>query len=198
MAIKRFSSSNLSGGKSSKLWDQTTTPGYYESIATVVIDASGATDITFSNIPQTYTHLQLRLTTRGKTVGLTGACVHRLKFNGDSGANYTYHQLRGNGTGAGAESGSSLSAGCTIGYYPAGGETANTFGAIVCDILDYTNTSKYKVTRALDGWDGNGSGYSSLNSGLWMSSSAITSIFITCDDGVGQYSTVALYGIRGE
>ena len=165
-------------------------------IATTTIGSGGDTSITFSNIPQNYEHLQLRFFTRGKTAGLTGACVHRLKFNNDSGTNYTYHQLRGNGTGAGAEGGSSLSAGCCVGYYPAGGETANSFSAIVCDILDYTNTNKYKTVRALDGWDGNGSGYSSLNSGLWMSTSAISTILVTCDDGLGQYSTVALYGIK--
>lgn len=171
-------------------------PGAMIPIATYTIGSGGDTSITFSNVPQNYEHLQLRFFTRGKTAGLTGACVHRLRFNNDSGTNYTYHQLRGNGSSAGAEGGSSLSNGATVGYYPAGGETANAFSAIVCDILDYTNTNKYKTVRALDGWDGNGSGYSSLNSGLWMSTSAITTILVACDDGLGQYSTVALYGIK--
>ena len=54
MAIRRFSTSNLSGTKSSKIWDQETTPGYFESIATVIVPSAGASSITFSNIPSTY------------------------------------------------------------------------------------------------------------------------------------------------
>ena len=50
MAIRRFSTSNLTGGKSSKLWDQETFPGYFESIATVVVGSAGSATIDFTNM----------------------------------------------------------------------------------------------------------------------------------------------------
>ncbi len=171
-------------------------PGAMIPIATAIIGSGGDTSVTFSNIPASYEHLQLRLSTKGRTAGLTGACVHRLRFNDDSSTSYTYHQLRGNGSSAGAEGGTASSNGSTIGYYPAGGETASAFGVIVCDILDYTNTNKYKTVRGLGGWDGNGSGYSALNSGVWLSTAAINTILVTCDDGLRQYSRIDLFGIK--
>ena len=60
MSIKRFSTGSISSPtpKNSKLWDQETFPGTFESIASAVVDASGATTITFSSSPSTYAHLQ--------------------------------------------------------------------------------------------------------------------------------------------
>jgi hypothetical protein len=55
VSIKRFSTGSISSPtpKNSKLWDQETFPGTFESIASAVVDASGATTITFSSIPST-------------------------------------------------------------------------------------------------------------------------------------------------
>ena len=67
----------------------------------------------------------------------------------------------------------------------------------VMDILDYNNTNKYKTFRILSGYDGNGTGGLQLNSGLWQSSSAITSIKIEPNTSTfQQYSTFSLYGIK--
>jgi predicted patatin/cPLA2 family phospholipase len=75
---------------------------------------------------------------------------------------------------------------------------ANIFGAGVIDILDYANTNKYKTVRALSGHDNNGSGYVNFESGLWMSTSAITSIkLFTAGNVYAQYTQFALYGIKG-
>ena len=73
------------------------------------------------------------------------------------------------------------------------------FGATVCDILDYTNTNKYKTVRALSGHDQNGSGVIQLRSGFWRSTSAITSITISNDQiaNIAEYTRFSLYGIKG-
>jgi len=73
----------------------------------------------------------------------------------------------------------------------------------VIDILDYQNTSKNKTIRGLSGQDGNASGTATnwriqLSSGAWYNSSAVTSITIFVPTWtLGQYSSFALYGIKG-
>jgi hypothetical protein len=82
---------------------------------------------------------------------------------------------------------------------PGASSTASIFGVAVCDILDYTNTNKYKTVRSLSGHDQNGSGYVTLMSGSWRNTAAITSITILRDSGganLTQYSQFALYGIK--
>ena len=90
--------------------------------------------------------------------------------------------------------------GINVHRIPAATSTASVFGGIVIDLLDYSNTNKYKTLRSLGGWDANGSGRIILNSGLWGNSgSAISSIDIVTSTGNNfvQYSTFALYGIKG-
>ena len=202
MALRRFTASSISsaGGKSSKLWDQTTTMGTYESIATVV--AGGSDGFVFSNIPQSYTHLQLRGVVRVNSGAGTGNCY--IQVNSDSSSNYATHGVFGNGT-AGASYGVSSSAYPIIGYQvPGNTANASTYGAIIVDFLDYTNTTKNKVFRSLSGADQNGSGVVSLNSGVWfkagtgVTSDAITSFqFIPDGSSFLVGSQFALYGIRG-
>ena len=77
-------------------------------------------------------------------------------------------------------------------------ETANNFGAYIVDILDYASTSKNTTTRALAGYDNNGNGSLYVKSGLWLDTSAITSITVTPNAGNWvEHSTLALYGIKG-
>jgi hypothetical protein len=80
---------------------------------------------------------------------------------------------------------------------PGSTQLANTYGVIVIDILDYTNTNKYTTVRTLGGYDNNGSGAVALFSGLWLNTAAITSIqtgaFFAGDDTNSQ---LALYGIK--
>ena len=74
---------------------------------------------------------------------------------------------------------------------------ANTFGTMVLDIIDYTNTNKYKTVRNLFGKDLNGSGAVALASSLWSSTAAVNRIDFNCiSDNLAQYSQFALYGVR--
>jgi hypothetical protein len=166
--------------------------GDYESIATLSGSGAGRT---FTSIPQTYTHLQLRLYLRDTAA--SSPSVSFLRFNGDTGNNYTYHYLRGNGT-TGSASAVTAQGFMTAPYVPGSTELANNYGCVVIDILDYTNTNKNTTVRSLGGYDNNGSGIISLFSGLWLNTAAITSIQTgaagASDD---TYSHLALYGIKG-
>lgn len=171
----------------------------YESIATVTIGSGGAATASFSSIPSTYKHLQIRFLARTNRASLLDGIYIRVG-NGsvDTGANYVQHSLLGDGASASAGAGTgqtysvvTLTAGNTA--------TSGVFGAGVIDILDYANTSKNKVTRTLGGYDRNGGGYAALYSGLWLNTAAINAITLGSSDGTGliEFSQFALYGIKG-
>lgn len=165
----------------------------YESIATVTVGSGGTSSVDFTSIVGTYTHLQIR-----GIMNSTAADGLYLAFNGDTGSNYVYHRLTGNGTNTGTGSGTSMASGTKINVGIGFPSTANIFGPLIVDILDYSNANKYKTTRTLTGGDTNGGGGVEYDSGLWMNTNAITSIKLSPTAGtIAQYSSFALYGIKG-
>lgn len=208
MSIRRLSTTSISstGGKSSKFWDQETTLGTYESIATAVVDASGSATVTFSNIPQNYAHLQIKYAAQSNRA----LYVDNLEMyvNDDQGANYSTHYLIADGVNVPSSSNGVNSTGFLATTQCLGSSTANTscFGAGTIDILDYSSTSKYKTLKAIWGLnlntaDSSGSyGRLGISGGNWRnSSSGITSItfYPTLGSLFTQYSQFSLYGIRG-
>ena len=174
-----------------------TVTGTFESIATVTIGAGGSGgSISFSSIPQTYKHLQIRAISR-YTAGTGLENLAYLQFNGDTATNYAHHFMLGTGS-AVASTGQA-----TINKFPLidssnNAATANVFAVTVADISDYTNTNKYKTARSIAGLDTNGNGSAFLCSGLWMNTAAITSITVVPENtAFAQYSSFALYGIKG-
>jgi hypothetical protein len=164
----------------------------YESIATVSVGGGGSSSITFSSIPSTYQHLQIR------GIGsLSGDNESRIQVNGDTGSNYAWHQLIGSFAGSGSVS---ASAGTSTTFIK-GQVSYDQFSPFVFDILDYANTSKNKTIRTLSGTNNNNSSLSTyvrFSSGLWMNTTAITSVTIFPASGnFAQYSSFALYGIKG-
>lgn len=167
----------------------------FESIATVTVGSGGSSSITFSSISSSYSHLQLRMIARdSRNVGNLSNLY--MTFNSDSGSNYARHELYGDGSSAGAGAATSQTS-IYFGNCTSATIAANIFTGVIVDILDYTNTNKYKTIRSLSGGDYNGGGVIALNSGLWMSTNAITSITITpLVANITQYSHFALYGIK--
>jgi hypothetical protein len=168
--------------------------GDFESIATITSSGS-AGNFVFSSIPGTYDHLQIRGILRTNDTGTWNNQV--LRFNSDTGSNYAVHRLYGNGSTATAEASSSTTSINDFMRAAGSGNSSDIYGVAVIDILDYAKTSKYKTIRSLNGGDGNGNGWIGLHSGLWQSTSAITTITISPSGGTAiQYSSFALYGIR--
>ena len=162
----------------------------FESIATVTASGSQST-ITFSSIPSTYKSLQIRVLATDASASITD-----ITFNGDTGSNYAWHRLYGNGTSAVAQ-GTGTTTRINNSLIASG--VANCYAVGIYDIVDYANTSKYKTTRSFWGNDSNGSatGYVTLISGLWQSTAAVSSITFTCGANYTAGSTFALYGIKG-
>ena len=172
-------------------------PTDFESIATTTVGSGGASTIDFTSISSSYTHLQIRMLVRTNRAD-TGDTIW-IRCNSDTGSNYTAHILWGDGASVGAQANYTNDR-MYLQYYgiPGNNATASVFGVCVLDLLDYANTNKYKTVRMLSGQDRNGAGDVELNSGLWMSTSAVSSITISPRYGTGfvQYSSFALYGIK--
>lgn len=171
----------------------------YESIATYTVGSTAVDYIDFTSIPSTYKHLQLRWLLRSSRSAATADGVS-LVFNSDT-SSYPRHYILGDGSSAAAygEDSTAGNTGMVFRAATGAGAGASMFAAGIIDILDYANTSKYKTARNLAGYDLNGSGQIILNSGVWMSTSAISSIRVQ-SSALGdfvQYSQVALYGIKG-
>jgi len=167
--------------------------GDFESIATVNVGSGGSATVTFTSIPSTYQHLQIRGITKSTA---SSSDFLYLRVNSDTGTNYSSHRIQGDGSSA-AAFGFANQDQCWFGF-AAGTSNTNIFGATVLDILDYANTNKNKTMRALHGVDYNGSGtVFAPFSNAWYSTSAITSITIYGASDIGQYSSFALYGIKG-
>jgi hypothetical protein len=160
-------------------------------IAGSTVGAGGATNISFASIPQTFTHLQIRMFAANAS-----AADFTIFFNFDTATNYIQHNLYGDGSsattyfyGAGANA-------ITFAFPFQGMVSSTSFASAVMDVLDYTNTNKNKTTRAIGGIDRNGSGLVALESGLWRSTAAISSINVSLTAGTFvQNSRFDLYGI---
>jgi hypothetical protein len=166
----------------------------FESIATATGTGSSNT-ITFSSIPGTYKSLQLRcnvLTTTDADAGL------RIRINGDTGSNYSYHYLQKSGGGAVTAAGAASQSTIVVG----GSDLLSTYPCVsLIDIVDYASTSKNKTLRMTTGMSSNGTFNDTLaiSSGAWFNTSAITSITIYTNGASDYFSTsakFALYGVK--
>ncbi|NDD85580.1 hypothetical protein EBZ38_15065 [bacterium] len=159
-------------------------PATYEPIATTTL-GSAASSITFNSIPGTYTDLRLVFT--GKSAG--GSNTLRLRFNSDSGTNYSRTSLTGSGSSATSAQNSS---------------TDNAFiGAVntlqmMCnvDIFSYAGSTNKTLLSELS-LDQNGSGEVRRTVCLWRSTSVITAIELYLSAAnFDAGATATLYGIK--
>jgi len=165
----------------------------YNLIASQVVGSGGASSITFSSIPGTYTDLKVVYSTRTSDSATDKGMF--VQFNGDTTSSYTYKFLRGNGSAAG--SGGTTTTLLYFGNFPGGGSTASTFGNGEFYIPNYTS-GNYKSVSADSVSENNATAaWDTLVAGLWSKTNAITSILLYPEGGnFVQYSTFYLYGIN--
>jgi hypothetical protein len=164
----------------------------YELIATAFGTGSSGT-ITFSSIPATYKHLQVRYTAKNT---LSNSFM-LMRFNGitTNGA-YRYHRLRGSGTVVSSSESGSTNA-IEMDASMASSTTTGAVSAGVIDILDYASSSKNTTIRALYGQAGPANTIY-LASGALFNTAAITSLsLITGANSFATTTRFSLYGIKG-
>ena len=157
-----------------------------------VTPSSGGT-VTFSSIPSTYKSLQIRysvITAAGNTIGV--------RFNGDStGNSYAIHTLYGSSSSAGASGVASSGNPGIINVMGFGPGTVATYPNVgIVDVVDYASTSKYKTVKSIGGGDKNATGGDiELDSGVWLFTTAITSLSVVASGNFSSGSTISLYGV---
>mgnify|MGYP003341398451 CR=1 FL=1 len=172
----------------------------YKAIASTTVGAGGASSITFSSIPGTYTDLVLKISTRDDSAFVTSYL--NLQFNGDSGAYYDQKNVSGmlNGTITNQSWPNQNQ------YYIYQGNAANSTASTFCNtevyIPNYTSSSNKSISNdgvAESNTSSSNNRAVALCAGLYHPSSntAITSISLTPASGnFVQYSTATLYGIK--
>lgn len=171
--------------------------GSMVALGSVYVGASGGNaTISFSSIPSSYKHLQIRCLYRSTNNNSNDLGGLQLRYNGDTtGTNYGYHFVYSNGS-AWVSSGSQDSH--VAGFINSSNYAATVYAANIIDIYDYSDTNKYKSLKSFMGFDGNGAGYINYSSGHWRNNNAISSLTLTPWNGnFAQYSRVDLYGIKG-
>jgi hypothetical protein len=180
-----------------KQWYTAVQPSY-ELIETITLTGSQAS-FTFNNLSQystIYKHLQIRGVGRSDR-GDDNSGLN-IRFNGDTGNNYVWHNLQ-TLSGSFDFARQTSSSWINTGYTLAGGTLFNDlFGGYVIDIIDPYSTNKSKTVRSISGQPA-GRNFVSVAGGAWMSTAAVNSI--TLIDGAGAQmvsrTRFSLYGIRG-
>jgi hypothetical protein len=156
----------------------------YSPIASITL-GSAQSSVTFSGIPQTYTDLVLVIS--GKRDSGT-ADDFLIRFNGDTGSNYSRTFLAGDGSSASSGRSTSVTS-LPMLYMDSTNWTATTFM-----VFNYSNTTTHKTAMNRTNLPGV---VTSTNVGLWRSTSAITSISFTApSNNIASGSTFTLYGVK--
>jgi hypothetical protein len=160
----------------------------YDLIASNVLGSS-ASSVTFSSIPATYRDL-IVVVDAASTTASPGASSFRMTFNSDSGANYSYLDMSGDGSSAS----SSSTAGDNFIRFDGivqNNDTQKTMAVV--QIMDYSATDKHKTVLSRANKSNN---RLSAVAGRWASTSAINSItFATGSNNYASGGTFYLYGI---
>jgi hypothetical protein len=166
----------------------------YQLIETIEVGSGGAASIEFTGIPQDGVDLVVLASLRN-TIGTDIRGIN-LYFNSDTGSNYSYLSLKGDGSAASSSNGTATA--LEVGWMPGATTTANTFGSAKIYISNYTSgTAKSTSSDAVT--ENNGTtAYASLFANSWSGTAAITSITIDSSGDIEEYSTASLYKITAD
>jgi len=164
-------------------------PATYEPITTTTL-GSATSSITFSSIAASYTDLRIVWVYQSVSAGNFPS----LQFNSDTGSNYSYGTLYGNGSSVLSQKSSN-----NTGAYLVSNASASTsqWQMNIIDIFSYAGSTNKTLLNRYAG-DTSGGGFVSIAVNLWRSSSAITSITLKFDAGgnIASGSTATLFGIK--
>ena len=205
MAIKQFSKSNVEGGvRSSKFWDNETYIGDFEWLGTVTISSTSVVSFSFTNIPQNFTHLQVRSNFRQDGSENLFACFNTDTDNITPSYNrhYTYHAGNTSGTGTSGGDTGSLGAG-NFGWTPSTSAALFTASGIL-DIFDYSSTNKWKTTKTQLGSAfpnltpaTTSQGANVFYEGIWWKTDVIRSITMQTDNKAKYFDTGSRFDLYG-
>jgi hypothetical protein len=173
-------------------------PATYELLETQILTGAQSS-IVFSSLDSKYAadyqHLQIRGVVQSTRASSLDSL--RIKLNGDTASNYSFHFLQGGNPSSVTSSSGANSNNIFAGYIPG---TSNSFSwsPTITDILDAFETTKNKTTRSLTGQIDPNWQLTTFCSGSWRNTNALTSIEISPEIGpnfsIG--TRISLYGMR--
>lgn len=177
--------------------------GAYDLLQTTVLGSNTAS-VTFSSLGSysAYKHLQVRMVV--KLSNVAGVADLSMRINSDTGSNYAWHNLTGDGSSVSSGASSSTNE-IVVGQMAANAsDTEHHFGSAVLEILDFSNSNKNTTIRALSGAliqspsvsGGALVGRVNLRSSLWNDTAAVTSMSFFGSANILTGSRFSLYGIR--
>jgi hypothetical protein len=171
----------------------------FQSIATVSVGSGGTSTVSFTSIPSTFVHLQIRFIVRENTGSVSNTSDNfRIRYNGDTGSNYSLQRIFQNENNNNAGDFYANQTDVVASGLAGASTTASVFSGGIIDIYNYANTNMYKSMKSKMGSVNATNGGIFYTGGVWRNTNAITSIELRPDTGdLAQYSHVALYGIRG-
>lgn len=165
----------------------------YTALASTTVGSGGSPNIQFTNIPQTYTDLVLKVYGRFSFFnGLVSSLA--INFNG-SNSNWTARLLNGNGSSSVAFVGTNP----VVGYLPAALSSGSIFGSSDIYISRYAENYFKSVTTDTVSEDNGTVAWSSITALLWSNTSPVTSITLYDLENSSNFiqnSTAVLYGIK--
>lgn len=163
----------------------------YSKLAEVTVGSGGTSAIAFNNIPQNYTDLVIKLSTRDASASIQGDCI--ITFNGSS-SGYSQRVVYGSGTGTASITETSVKF-RTVGA----NATASTFDNTELYIPNYSSSNNKSVSIDNVTENNSSSAFAALVASLWSNVTAISSISIAPGTAnFSQYSTATLYGVKAE
>ena len=167
----------------------------YELIASETL-ASNALSVNFSSIPSTYDDLVVEVSARTTSNSGDGFLPLYIRFNSDSGSNYSYRTIQT--TGSTAASGNASGETSLFLFYVSGAvATSNTFGSTSAYIPNYAGSSAKSVSIHATTENNATLNYMAGIAALWSGTSAISSIEIRVPfDPFVTNSSFYLYGIK--
>lgn len=170
-------------------------PTTYKKITTVTVGSGGASTISFTSIPQTYTDLVVKISGRSNRSEVFDNMEFRL--NGSTTSADRRYLLAYNGNTL--ISGSDTNIGGQIVSALAGDTaTASTFGNTEVYIPNYTSNNYKSFSGDAVGENNASNSRLGLNAVVWANTSAVTSIEMAPSTGTlfKEYSTATLYGVK--
>ena len=196
MAIRRFSTASVNTGvKSNKMWDQDTAQGAMVPIVSYTFTADG-NNPNFTNIPQDYQDIRIVVNSRGADTAGTSV-LFSIYVNGFGSAFASRTTIQGQGTTVTSYRHSTSTPTYGMQFYEAGGTAPNgVFSMATADILDYTNTNKFKTYLTKIHSNTSTAGIMELTATTYASTAAVTSFQVSGTGNFKAGSTVTIYGIK--
>jgi hypothetical protein len=116
-----------------------------------------------------------------------------IRFNNDTGTNYSVQWLYGNGATIYVNSGTTYTY-IPMGNMPANTAGANEFNASIVHMFDI-NSGKYKSCLTTNAQDSDGDGQAALDASVWRNQAAITEIDISASADIVIGSQFSLFGV---